>query len=90
MASNVESGDGYSDILVELEEDGLGIVIEVKYAENGNFEKGCREAMAQIDDMGYVSSLLEDGMERVLKYGIACHKKKCMVQVAGFPPSAMV
>nr|WP_300808000.1 AAA family ATPase [uncultured Acetatifactor sp.] len=90
VASNVESGDGYSDILVELEEDGLGIVIEVKYAENGNFEKGCREAMAQIDDMGYVASLLEDGMERVLKYGIACHKKKCMVQVAGFPPSAMV
>lgn len=90
VASNVESGDGYSDILVELEEDGLGIVIEVKYAENGNFEKGCREAMAQIDDMGYVASLLEDGMERILKYGIACHKKKCMVQVAGFPPSAMV
>lgn len=25
MASNVESGDGYSDILVELEEDDLGI-----------------------------------------------------------------
>ena len=46
--------------------------------------------MAQIDDMGYVASLLEDGMERILKYGIACHKKKCMVQVAGFPPSAMV
>ena len=48
------------------------------------------KAMAQVDDMGYVSSLLEDGMERILKYGIACHKKKCMVQVAGFPPSAMV
>jgi len=79
VTSNVESGDGYSDILIELEEDGVGIVIEVKYAENGNFEKTCREAMEQIDRMGYGDSLLEDGMDRVLKYGIACYKK-CKVQ----------
>ena len=45
MTSNMESSNGYSDILVEPEEDGIGIVIKVKYAENGNFEKGCREAM---------------------------------------------
>lgn len=82
VTSNMESGDGYSDILVELEEDGLGIVIEVKYAEDGDFEKGCREAMAQIERMGYGDSLLEDGMERVLKYGIACYKKRCKVVLA--------
>ena len=82
VTSNVESGDGYSDILVELEEDGLGIVIEVKYAEDGDLEKGCRGAMEQIEDMGYAESLLDDGMERILKYGIACYKKKCKVQIA--------
>lgn len=46
VTSNMESSDGYSNILVEPEEDGIGIVIKVKYAENGNFEKGCREAMS--------------------------------------------
>lgn len=79
VVSNVESGDGYSDILIESEEDNIGIVIEVKYAENGNFEKACREAMEQIDRMGYGDSLLNEGMERVFKYGIACYKKKCKV-----------
>ena len=72
---------------MELEEDGLGIVIEVKYAEDGDFGKGCREAMAQIERMGYVESLLEDGMERVLKYGIACYKKRCRVVLSEYPNS---
>ena len=34
IRSNVESGDGYSDILVEIEEEGIGIVIEVKYPDS--------------------------------------------------------
>ena len=76
VTSNAESGDGYSDILIELEEDSIGIIIEVKYAENGNFEKGCQKALEQIEKMKYADALLEDGMERVLKYGIACYKKK--------------
>jgi hypothetical protein len=79
VLSNVESGDGYSDILVELEDECTGIIIEVKYAKNGNFEKGCQDALEQIEKTGYVDTLLEDGMERILKYGIACYKKKCKV-----------
>lgn len=79
MLSNVESGDGYSDILVELEDECIGIIIEVKYAKNGNFEKSCQDALEQIEKTGYVDTLLEDGMERILKYGIACYKKKCRV-----------
>lgn len=79
VTSNVESGDGYSDILVELEE-GVGIVIEVKYAEDGNLEKGCLDAIEQIERMGYEESLLENDVNVILKYGIACYKKKCKVQ----------
>lgn len=86
VVSNVESGDGYSDILIESEEDNIGIIIEVKYAENGNFEKACLEAMEQIDRMGYGDSLLDEGMEHIFKYGIACYKKKCKVLLACFPP----
>jgi hypothetical protein len=81
VLSNVESGDGYSDILVELEDECIGIIIEVKYAKNGNFEKSCQGALEQIEKTGYVDTLLEDGMERILKYGIACYKKKCKVQL---------
>ena len=36
ISSNKESGDGYSDILIEMEEEEIGIVIEVKYAEDGD------------------------------------------------------
>ena len=85
VTSNVESGDGYSDILIEAEEDSIGVVIEVKYAENENFEKACQEAMDQIDRMGYGDSLLDNGMKQIFKYGIACYKKKCKVQLIRFP-----
>jgi hypothetical protein len=33
---NAESGEGYSDILVEVEEGRVGVVIELKYAEEGS------------------------------------------------------
>lgn len=80
VTSNAESGTGYSDILVETENE-TGIVIEVKYAENGNLEAGCREALKQIEEKDYEAGLAEDGMETIRKYGIACWKKKCKVIV---------
>lgn len=79
--SNIESGDGYSDIQVEIEAESIGIVIEIKYAEGGKLEAGCREAWKQIEETGYEERLREDGMTRIYKYGIACWKKRCMVRV---------
>lgn len=79
--SNAESGEGFSDIQVEIESENTGIVIEVKYPDSGNLESGCREALKQIEDMGYEDRLKKDGMTTIIKYGIACWKKKCMVQV---------
>ncbi len=83
VRSNVESGDGFSDILVECEEDGAGIVIEVKYPDGGDLEEGCRNALEQIRRMGYESRLRQDGMEKIFWYGIACNRKKCKVVVEG-------
>lgn len=77
--SNWESGEGYSDILVELEEEGIGIVIEIKYAEDGRLEESCAEALVQIERMDYEDRLRQDGMETIIRYGIACYKKKCKV-----------
>lgn len=72
--------DGCSDIMIETNDD-TGIIIEVKYAHDGNLEAGCKEALRQIEDIRYEEELLDDGMERVLKYGIACYKKRCKVSV---------
>lgn len=77
--SNAESGDGYSDILVEVEDEDIGIVIEVKYAENKAFDIACARALQQIEDKQYAEELVDDGMETILKYGIACYKKRCRV-----------
>lgn len=80
--SNRESGDGYSDIAIEIEDEELGIIIEVKYAQDGNLEKDCREALEQIENNRYEEEFRDDGIEKILKYGIACYKKRCRVMRA--------
>ena len=79
IKSNKESGDGYSDILAIVENDEIGIIIEVKYAQSGNYDAACRKAIAQIDDNEYAGVLKEEGCRNILKYGIACYKKDCRV-----------
>ncbi|HJD47562.1 MAG TPA: ATP-binding protein [Candidatus Mediterraneibacter norfolkensis] len=81
VLSNRESGTGYSDILIEIDEQKLGIVIEVKYSEKEDLSRGCDSALEQIRERDYTSMLEDDGMKSILEYGIACHGKKCMVKV---------
>lgn len=81
VKSNVESGIGYSDILIEAFDCRVGIVIEVKYAEDGNLDAACKKALEQIEEKSYEARLQEDGMRTILKYGIACYKKDCRVVV---------
>lgn len=81
VSSNRESGDGYNDIQVEIDDDEIGIVIEVKYAQDGDLDAACRDALEQIETAGYAESLREDGMREILKYGIACYKKRCRVKI---------
>ncbi len=79
VKSNAEAGEGYSDICVEVEDKEIGIIIEFKYAEKAEFEEGCKKALKQIDDRNYQELLLDDGMTKIRKYGIACYKKRCRV-----------
>ena len=79
VKSNEESGEGYSDILIEVPENRTGIVIEMKYAEEGRLEYACRAALQQIEDRKYAAKLISDGMTSIVKYGIACYKKHCRV-----------
>ena len=77
--SNAESQTGYSDILVEVPDNRTGIVVELKYAEDGDMEAACAKALAQIDEKNYIMKLKQDGMRNFIKYGIACYKKDCKV-----------
>ncbi|MCC8045413.1 MAG: ATP-binding protein, partial [Clostridiales bacterium] len=79
VSSNRESGDGYYDLQIEIEEEEIGIVIEVKYAEGGDLDAACAEALDQINKNNYTAELKEDDMHKILKYGIACYKKQCKV-----------
>lgn len=82
ITSNQESGDGYSDIMIEAEQARIGIIIEVKYAENiKTLDKACQKALKQIKEKNYDQKLEEEGYETILNYGIACYKKRCKVLV---------
>ena len=78
VRSNAETGIGYSDISVATPER-LGIVIELKYAKDGNLEAACAKALAQIEEKKYAEALRRRGMKTILKYGIAFWEKDCMV-----------
>lgn len=79
ISSNREVGEGYSDIVVETEDSETGIIIEVKYAHDGNLESACQEAIEQIRDTKYDEELKENGTGKILRYGIACYLKRCKV-----------
>ncbi len=79
VKSNAESGEGYSDISIEIRQREIGIVIEIKYAEDGTFEVGCQEALRQIHERKYESALIKNGLHTIYRYGIACYKKRCKV-----------
>lgn len=83
VSSNKESGDGYSDILVETDDGETGIILELKYAEDGKLDESCLEALRQINLRRYEEELLDEGVEHILKYGIAFYKKRCRVMLAG-------
>ena len=82
--SNKESGDGFSDILIEVNENDsrMGIVLELKYSKSEKaLDKDCQAALQQITDKNYEQALRENGYQNILKYGIAFYHKKCRVMV---------
>ncbi len=82
ISSNREMGEGYADILVEPDTGDMGIIIEVKYAHDADLDAACREALRQIAYTRYEEDLADDGVGNILKYGIACYKKRCRVMLA--------
>ena len=81
VMSNREAGDGFSDIQILIDDAETGIVIEVKYAQNGDLEAECQKALTQMRVLHYEDGMRNAGMQKVFKYGIACWKKTCKVVV---------
>ena len=82
IQSNIKSGDGLVDILVEPEDPDAGMIIELKYAQTfDGLEKACERAMSQIRERRYDERLRNEDRNNILAYGIAFCKKKCKVIV---------
>lgn len=79
IKSNAGSGEGYSDISIEVADRETGILIELKYAEKAALEEGCKKALSQMKEKNYEEALVDDGMKTIYRYGIACYKKRCRV-----------
>lgn len=89
ISSNREMGEGYADILVEPDTGDMGIIIEVKYAHDGDLDGACKAALKQIKYTRYEDDLSDDGVENILKYGIACYKKRCKIMLGQWPLPAL-
>ena len=81
IQSNAETGEGYSDISIQTP-DRIGIVIELKYADDGNLEAACAEALKQIEIKKYAEGLRRRSLKKILKYGLAFCEKECMAVMA--------
>lgn len=79
VLSNRESGKGYADIVIEIFSERTAMVIEVKYAENGDLDAACEKALKQIEENGYTKQPGLDGMRKIIKCGVSCHVKDCKV-----------
>ena len=82
VTSNKEAGDGFSDITVRIDDSEIGIVIEIKYAEDGNMEAECRKALEQMQKKRYTEVFDDTDVQHILQYGIACNRKNCRVLLA--------
>ena len=84
IKSNRESGDGRYDIsLIPRENRYPGIILELKW-KNGlsadSLDIFADEALTQIDNMRYDSEMKKEGINDILKFGIAFSGKKVRVK----------
>ena len=82
VRSNVESGEGFADIIVKTDDPESGIVIEIKYSRDyASLESACKEALTQIKDKHYDQILRNENRNNILIYGLAFCKKTCKAVV---------
>ena len=78
--SNRESGNGFADIISKSPIKRIGVILEIKYAENEKLDEHCNEAIKRIRDRHYEQTLIDDGMDVIILFGVACYKKRCKMK----------
>ena len=82
VRSNVESGDGFADIMIETQGNNSGIIIEIKHCDvYDKLESSSQKALKQIKEKRYDTYLKNEGRVDILAYGISFFKKRCKVVV---------
>lgn len=80
--SNLENGEGRSDIVVKSKRDYKISILELKHSETmPDLTKDCDKALQQIRDRKYYAAY-EKEFNDILCYGIAFYKKRCMVKMS--------
>lgn len=84
VESNYENGLGRSDVVIKDRSQRRAVVIETKIADTEDgLQKGCKEALSQIDDKQYAKKIERSGFRQVICYGITFYKKECLVEKRG-------
>ena len=84
LKSNVESGNGYVDLVALSASNDSVIILELKKTDNlfDDRKKIAREAVQQIVDTGYAEAYMDNGtICSVYAYGLCFCKKTCSVAV---------
>ncbi len=80
VESNKEHGEGRSDVLVHSPREGQVAIFEVKRSRSAeSLANDCQEALQQIDTRMYAKDY-EDSCDKILCYGIAFYKKRCLLE----------
>lgn len=81
VESNYENGLGRSDIVIKDRINRRAAVIEAKAAKGEDkLMSECEEALAQIEKRQYAKKVERSGYGKVLWFGMAFYKKKCLVK----------
>jgi len=83
--SNPESGKGRSDCLIKPnDKEKFAVVVEFKHQseDDKDLSDDAQIGLKQIEDKVYIHNLKKEGYKKIYKYGIAFHKKTCVVEMA--------
>lgn len=80
ILSNKETGDGYADLMVEMDDPNAAMIFELKSVEKvSELQNACDRAIKQIHERRYDAYLRDEGRNDIWIYGIAFYKKRCKV-----------
>ena len=84
LKSNVESGNGYVDLIIGSEEKNTLVILELKQTDGvptfGGMAKLAEIALKQVIDTGYAEPYADDDfVKNIYAYGICFHRKSCAV-----------